>query len=421
MIKRILKRIIRQPLSCVAVCVFAAVLSFSLCFLQYSLEAEQKSFEETCNSVPIRFKITELDGSKFENTGGNVILGTSGKGIAKWALNEFLLKDGDFKQLAGEVIIRLDHKGVVKRADGQAAPTTPFSGITNLDAAEELTIARGGYVRWYEGYDENVLSTKDYVCLVPEDYEGGDVLEVTFTGKNNSEIILNDDGSIDRINNYVQTVATFTVIGRYSDEENTRVYVPYKTMTSLLDKIEISKESCVTYLGATLRDGKDLEKLREARAKWFAEPNPTGAETPWEGEEARAEYYLYAMDIEDTLLRSLEINMKNSIFLNKFASVILFILSAGAGFLTGFLIIRARKREIALRQTMGDSKASTFFEFSLEQLTCAIVGILIGGAYSLWHPLWQLVTFAIIYYIGLAIALTVFLRKNLLTGIKEDE
>ena len=319
MIKRILKRIIRQPLSCVAVCVFAAVLSFSLCFLQYSLESERQSFEETCNAVPIRFKITELDGSKFENKGGSTLLGGGGTGIAKWALNEFLLKDGDFKQLAGQVIIRLDFKGVIKQADGKAVPATPFSGITDLGAAEELTIARGGSVRWYEGYDESVLSTKEYVCLVPEDYEGGDVLEVTFTGNNNREIILNADGSTDLINNYVQSAATFTVVGRYSDEGNTRIYLPYKTMTSLLDKVEIAKETCVSYLGATLRDGKDLEKLREARTKWFAEPNPTGAEIPWEGEEARAEYYLYAMDIEDTLLRSLEINMKNSIFLNKFA------------------------------------------------------------------------------------------------------
>ena len=410
MIKRIIKRIIRQPLSCVAVCIFAAVLSFSLCFLQHSLEAERQSFEQTCNSVPIRFKITELDGSKFE----------SRDGIAKWAMNEFLVKDGDFSKLAGELLIRLDYKGVIKQEDGKAVPSTPFSGLTALDAAEELTLSRGGSVRWYDGYDESILATKEYVCLVPENYEGGDVIEVTFTGANNVELITEGD-KFERIDHYVQHTATFTVVGRYSDEGNTRIYCPYKTMTSLLDKIEIAKESCVSYLGATLRDGRDIEKLREAREKWFAEPNPTGAETPWPAGGEYIESYLYAMDIEDTFLRSLEINMKNSIFLNKFASVILFILTACAGFLTGFLIIRARKREIALRQTMGDSNASTFLEFSLEQLACAVMGILVGGAYSLWHPLWQLVTFAIIYYIGLSIALMVFLRKNLLTSIKEDE
>lgn len=255
---------------------------------------------------------------------------------------------------------------------------------------------------------------------MPEDFKGGDEIEVTFTGKDKLDFVI--DGNKTEINrSYVQHTAKFTVVGRYTDEGNETVYCPYKTMVSLLDMIEIAKETCVSYLGATLTNSLDIDKLREARAKWFAEPNPTGEQTPWEGEEAYSKYYLYALDIEDSLLRTLESNMKNSIFLNKFASVIVFILSAGAGFLTGFLIIRSRKREIALKLTMGDSKTSTFLELSLEQLTCALAGIMIGGAFTLWHPVWQLVTFAVIYYIGLGIALMVFLRKNLLTSIKEDE
>ena len=94
MIKKILKRIIRQPLPCIAVCIFAAVLSFSLCYLQRSLEEERSSFEQTCNSIPISFKLTELDGSKFEGQ----------TGIEPWAMNEFVREYGDFYQLAKEVL-----------------------------------------------------------------------------------------------------------------------------------------------------------------------------------------------------------------------------------------------------------------------------------------------------------------------------
>lgn len=410
MIKKIIKRIKRQPLHCIAVCLLAAVLSVSLCHLHHSLEEERLSFEQTCNSIPVSFKITELDGSKFEGR----------TGIEPWAMNEFVREYGDFYQLAKEVLVRLDFKGVIKKEDEQATPSTPFSGITALDAADELTEARGGSVRWYEGYDESILSTKELVCLVPEDYEGGDKLEVTFTGQDNTEVLILDN-DIEIIHNYVQHTFTLTVVGRYTDDENIRIYCPYKTMLSILDMVELAKESHVSLLGGILKNGTDIEKLREAREKWFAEPNPTGAKTPWPAGGEYFEHYLYALDIEDTLLRTLETDMKNSIYLNKFASVLLFILSAGAGFLTGFLIIRSRKREIALRLTMGDSKTSTFLELSLEQLTCALAGIMIGGAYTLWHPVWQLVTFAIIYYIGLSIALMVFLRKNLLTSIKEDE
>ena len=185
--------------------------------------------------------------------------------------------------------------------------------------------------------------------------------------------------------------------------------------------IEIAKETCVSYLGATLANSLDIEKLREVRAKWFAEPNPTGEQIPWEGEEAYAEYYLYALDIEDSLLRTLESNMKNSIFLNKFASVIVFILSAGAGFLTGFLIIRSRKREITLMRTVGESNREVYLNFALEQMACALVGIAFGGAYNMWNPIGQLLIFAVVYYVGLSVALAIFLSKNLLATIKEDE
>jgi len=410
MINKIIRRIKRQPLPCIAVCLLAAVLSVSLCHLQHSLEEERLSFEQTCNSIPVHFKITELDGSKFDGK----------TGIAKWAMNEFLLNDGDFNKLSRELFVRLDYKGVIPEEDKEAVPTTPFSGITSIGAAEELSPSRGSRVRWYEGYDESIFATKELVCLVPEDFQGGDEIEVTFTGKDKLDFVI--DGNKTEINrSYVQHTAKFTVVGRYTDEGNETIYCPYKTMVSLLDMIEIAKETCVSYLGATLTNSLDIDKLREARAKWFAEPNPTGEQTPWEGEEAYSKYYLYALDIEDSLLRTLESNMKNSIFLNKFASVIVFILSAGAGFLTGFLIIRSRKREITLMRTVGESNREVYFNFALEQMACAIVGIAFGGAYNLWDPIGQLLIFAVVYYVGLSVALAIFLSKNLLATIKEDE
>lgn len=410
MIKKIVRRIKRQPLPCIAVCLLAAVLSVSLCHLQHSLEEERLSFEQTCNSIPVHFKITELDGSKFRN----------GNGIAKWAMNEFLLKDGDFNKLSRELFIRVDYKGVIPEEGKEAVPTTPFSGITSIGAAEELSPSRGSKVRWYDGYDESIFATNHLVCLVPEGFEGGDEIEVTFTGKEKQDLVIEGD-KVTVSFRYVKHTETLTVVGRYTDEGNETVYCPYKTMVSLLDMIEIAKETCVSYLGATLTNSLDIDKLREVRAKWFAEPNPTGEQTPWEGEEAYSKYYLYALDIEDSLLRTLESNMKNSIFLNKFASVIVFILSAGAGFLTGFLIIRSRKREITLMRTVGESNREVYLNFALEQMACALVGIAFGGAYNMWNPIGQLLIFAVVYYVGLSVALAIFLSKNLLATIKEDE
>ena len=72
-------------------------------------------------------------------------------------------------------------------------------------------------------------------------------------------------------------------------------------------------------------------------------------------------------------------------------------------------------------RTMGASAAAIFAEFALEQVLCLAAGVLLGGSYFLWQPLDRLALFGGIYTAGLAIALVIFLRKNLLTTIKEDE
>ena len=99
----------------------------------------------------------------------------------------------------------------------------------------------------------------------------------------------------------------------------------------------------------------------------------------------------------------------------------IFLLSAGAGFLTGFLLVRARKREITLMRTVGASQNKIFAEFAWEQMLCVVLGILLGGSYTLWQPFQNLILFSIIYFSGLAAALIVFLRLNLLNVMKEDE
>ena len=84
-------------------------------------------------------------------------------------------------------------------------------------------------------------------------------------------------------------------------------------------------------------------------------------------------------------------------------------------------MIRNRKRDIALMRILGKSNVAVYWNFVLEQMSCIILGIIAGGAYNLWRPINRIAIFAMIYYIGLSAALAIFLRKNLLTTIKEDE
>jgi ABC-type antimicrobial peptide transport system permease subunit len=214
-----------------------------------------------------------------------------------------------------------------------------------------------------------------------------------------------------------KTTHIFEVAGYYIDKGNSRIYCPYAVMQKIHAQLGAAKE--MEEVCAVLNDNSNLPQLREAAALWFAEPNPSGEKTPWGRFDY--EYYLYALDIDDYMLKNLESNMKSSMQLNSLASAAVFILSAGAGFLTGFLVIRARKREIALMRTMGASHPAIFLELALEQLLCVVGGIVVGGAVFLWQPLEQLALFGGIYFVGLSIALVIFLCKNLMTTIKEDE
>ena len=112
--------------------------------------------------------------------------------------------------------------------------------------------------------------------------------------------------------------------------------------------------------------------------------------------------------------------MKTNIMINKLGTALVFALSAGAGFLVGFLIVNRRKREIMLMRTMGMPDRTVFRDLFLEQGLCSLAGALFGGAFFLWQPPLRIALFLLLNYAGLALSLVIFLKKNLLTAIKED-
>lgn len=404
MFRQILRRITRQPLFSVAVILFATVLAVILCHLNQSALAEQKSFEEAYAAVPVTFRVTDLDGSKSSNLRSWVVELFDEEKSLPPSLASFVKALHVRTDTTGEIAYKkLNDTGEL--TDGSKYVT--LAGITSLYVAEELTPDWGGDVVWLEGYDESILQSEESVCLVPEAWK--DMQQIVFFKE---DFYYQGQTPVT-----LQSKRTLTVVGYYTDKGNTRLYCPYDLIVRIL--AEVKQSIYIDEICGTLLDNHSLPELREVAAKWFAEPNPSGEKTPWGRFDM--EYYLYALDIDDYMLQNLSSSMKNSIRMNQLASAVVFILSAGAGFLTGFLVIRSRKRELNLMRTMGASTAAIFAEFSLEQLFCIAIGIALGGSYCLWQPIGRLALFGGIYTAGLTLALVIFLRKNLLTTIKEDE
>ena len=286
-------------------------------------------------------------------------------------------------------------------------------GISNAEVSGDLVVGGKSLVNWFDGYGEALLAENGELCIVPESWLGEDMdlsapvaveLQFQYTPGSFGQSVTYD------------TSVTLTVVGTHSAPNET-VYCPFKQMQRIYSRL--GQPAQLDAIQATLIDNDLQEEVREVASAWFAEPNPTGARTPW-----RYSYYFYypvALDIDNDILVSAERTLKTSILTNEICAALVFVLSAGASFFVGFLMIRSRKREIGLMRTLGTSNMAVFAEFLLEQVVCVLAGMFIGGACFLWQPLQRLALFAGVYLTGLILALLLFLHTNLLTGMKEEE
>lgn len=409
MIKRILRHSVREPITCIAVILFAAILAVILCYLHQSQKAEQLNYESAFYSIPVEFEITKLNGNRLDESSY----------IEDFLADLFFENstfEPNFSDLVSDVEVRMSHSGTLieeqtldAAVENESAEkqkiTKRMVGITSVKVAEELTPEFGGMIEWFDGFDESVFTTDQFVCVVPSNY-----IDV-------SEVVLSFNYRAYGASTNREYTCSFVIVGRYTDDGNNKLYCPYGAMEQIYSKLSEPKK--VQCLMGKLSNNDNLELLYETASNWFAEPNPMGDPTPWG--KYGYDYYPFAMDIKDSLLKNLVSDMQNSMTINRAAAILVFVLSAGAGFLTGFLVIRSRKREIALMRTLGTSNRVVCMELEIEQILCVAVGVIIGGSYSLWEPLGQLCLFGGIYIAGLTAALLVFIRANLLTTVKEDE
>lgn len=398
MIKRILLRMRGQPVFLIAVVLVATMFSIIFCFLNQQAQDELRSFEETYRSVPVYIKVTDLDGSDTDRT-------EPIKSILADLFLEDCIISPSFADLIRDLQMRMSHMAFQGEDTSlETGIMKDLIGITSLQVAQELTAEYGGNIQWETGYDASVFASDALVCVVPAEFEGEKEILLTFTYKNIEE-------GIDK-----QYACTLQIVGRYTSSGNMSLYCPYAVMDRIYRKMLEPKR--VEHISAILKDNADLALLRVTADHWFARPNPLGEPTPW-GKYGFA-YYFNAMDINDSLLLNLETNLKNSLRLNRLAAAVVFVLSTGSGFLTGFLVIRARKREIILLRTLGASNGLVCLEFELEQFLCVVVGVILGGSSARWAPIGQLCAFGGTYMVGLTVALLIFIRSNLLATIKED-
>lgn len=393
MFRYTVKRMLREPVPRLAVILFGGIMALLLCLVQISLEREQESRQYIYENTPIPVYITNLTGTRKDD------LAISGSTV-------YAFENGLISHYLTDIALKIHtYPNWIKMGE-EMLPMLQLVGITALKAAPELAVDPEKLVEWRHGFDEAMLREDKPVCILPRSLvpENGEVPETVLV---HFEATVYDAET--EQNEILQFDIEFAVAGYHTNEN--RIYCPASVVESVLRRLYMPVE--YDSASGVLTDNSDMDKLRQASSAWFAEPSLTNGVMDTK--------YTFALLIDDSQLRAADEAMAQSENVNRICSTTVFVMGAVAGFLIGFLTVRSRKREIALMRTMGTPNRAVFVSFMLEQMLCMIFGVLLGGSYHYWNPADRLAVLVGIYFVGLASALLIFLRKNLLTAIKEDE
>lgn len=398
----IMKRCLRAPGSPLVVLLFAVILSVSLCGLQALNEQEERHYQQVRDTLPITLTVTNLTGVRSTNLD-----------IPRWAVNVF---EDDYsivdslKPFVKDSRCRTHLEAAGVAVNGEVLQDITVVGLTDFRADPQFQSDADTPVTWFSGYEASALRTDALICVVPEAWvsDGAAPKEIVITFRHTEPF---PEPPVTKTREL-----TLLVVGTHR-ANSSQVFLPYRVVCDTYSII--GKALSVDSISAVLKKNSYLEQARETSKTWFVEPNLKGEKTVW-GAYGNM-YYPFALKIDDSQITSAAETMENSIRTNQICTVLVFVLAMGAGFFIGFLMIRNRRREIALMRTLGNSGIGIYGGFILEQMLCVALGIAIGGAFFLWHPAERLLLFGGIYFVSLTVALLIFLNSNLLSAIKEDE
>ncbi|MCD7755194.1 MAG: hypothetical protein LUJ09_02500 [Firmicutes bacterium] len=372
------------------VVLFAMIMSVVLQGLYNSKLQAQEHYEKICSEIEVVCTVTNLTGTSADhlNLDSYQIFSFTG---------EMEGLETEIAPLVTDVQIKGEHRLM------GALSEHSLVGITSLEIEQALWPENGCTIFWNDGFDASLFCGDQAACLIPEalaEEWQGDALRVSLP--------LEDAyaGLSFAPKDYT---GELKIAGIYRGGDEKSIYCPWALLMEIWG--EMGQREKASALHATLRNNSDISALRQAAADLFSVPDPNANPNDWG----------YALDIDDSQLAQADLTLRNSLRVHTFSVLLVFSLSIGAGFLIGFLLVRSRRREIALMRTMGTPDQSIYLGLVLEQMLCVVFGTAIGGATYLWQPPLQLAMFATAYFVGLTAALLVFLRKNLMTTIKEDD
>ncbi len=290
-----------------------------------------------------------------------------------------------------------------------------ITGITSQAWPLNLTAQRDCQFTWMDGCSMAQMDGTEPVVIVPENRVfqdwNPDVPGIQIQMRFQNYVENGYDEHRNVVYRQVEYLCEATIIATYTNSiQSQEIYCAFEPLERA--GAAVSKSMALDHISATLKNNDEIAQLRAMADQWFADPNQELDVT---------RQYEYALDINDATLTNLKLTLNNSIRMNQICTLLVFVLTAGAGFFLGFLMVRGRKREIILMRTLGRPNSRVYLEFARDQMLWAGTGVFLGGVLFRWQPAERLTLFLGIYFVGLSGALILFLRSTLITSMKEAD
>lgn len=284
-------------------------------------------------------------------------------------------------------------------------------GANTIAAISEFSSPADIQPDYLAGYDKNLFSSKEKVCIISGDLLNSLNLQLGDT----YQFFVAENANIARVN-LPHAELTLKIVGVYSGPVHMKAYCPWHTVTTAYQRLGIypTWSSARFYLRNTLR----LDEFRSLLSKLnFIDPQ-SGIVAPDR----------LGFIINDRILSNVTSSVNGYIKFMTALYPVIYLLTAGIGFIVSYMLIRLRKPEFAIMRSLGTSGARTFLGFFWEQIFLSFLGTVVGLLLTL--AMTRTITasqaasvagYLLFYLLGATIALTVMSRTNVIQILTAKE
>jgi len=234
-------------------------------------------------------------------------------------------------------------------------------GITSKEAERRLSSLGGGFIDFFEGYDESIFRTGRSVAVASSNL---------FGALNPANPILSisvQSGAFDPQHPFAvyPAVNTELVVVGISHGVGNDVIAPFWAVANLgtaSDNFQTYSDIMFTFMA----DNRQIGEFGAAATGHFARAGDVGSTMP------------HALTVFDSVFNDVVHRLNQNIQLIDVATPFIYLILVLIGFIASFLLTRRRKPEFAIMRSIGVNRKDVFFGALMEQAVLCASGAILG-------------------------------------------